>query len=386
VKIGILGENYYPTLGGVQEHIYQLALYLRRTGHDARVITGLPQVDRWRGPQDEPWVMRVGRARRYGVMGTRTTMTFGPGVAWRLRRLLRDERFDLVHVHAPADIGLPMLLYALHRGPIVATLHSPINDASPARRLLAPYYQWVLNRTDQVISVSEAAQAAMSRYARFDSRIVANGVDAAALGSGRPLARFADGRTNILMLGRLEPRNGPDLMFRALPAIVKARPDVRLLVAGEGKDGTAAHEAMVPADLRDHVVFLGPVFEERPDVYASARLCVVPARSGTFSIIILEALAAGVPVVATPFIHKWETLPHFGPVRVTRDFEPETIAAEVLAALAEDPADRRARGQEVARRFDWSAVGAQILSVYEDVLDARAGRRPRAVAPDAALP
>jgi phosphatidyl-myo-inositol alpha-mannosyltransferase len=382
-KIALVGENYYPTLGGVQEHIHNLARYLRARGHEARVLTGMPAVERWRGPRDEPWVVRVGKARRYSVMGSRTTFTFGPGVARQLWRTLRRERFDLVHVHAPCDVGLPMLLYPLYRGPVVATLHSPMNNPSPARWLAAPYYQLVLERCcDAVIAVSEAARTAMGRYARFPSRIVPNGVDSRAMAAGRPLPQYQDGRTNILMLGRLEPRNGPDIMFQALPALIARRPDLRLLVAGEGKHGIAEHQAMVPPEAKDHVVFLGSVFEERPDVYASARLCVVPARAGTFSIIVLEALAAGLPVVATPFVQHWQRERHFAPVEVLPDFTPATLADGILRVLAEDPARRIAEGQAVARAFDWEAVGAQIEAVYADVLAARAGVAP--VAPPAA--
>lgn len=373
MKIALLGENYYPTLGGIQEHIHHLARHLRQRGHDARVLTGMPTVGAWRGPRDEDWVTRVGPARCYRIMGTRTTLTFGPRVLSNLGRTLEQENFDLVHVHGPCDFGLPSLLYPLYRGPIVATLHSPMNDSSPMRWLAAPYYRYVLGmRCRAVIAVSEAARAAMARYARFDARIIPNGVDSAALGAGKPLARFADGQTNLLMLGRLEPRNGPDIMFQALPKVLARRPDVRLLVAGAGANGVEEHRAMVPEAVRDRVVFLGPVYEERADVYASARLCVVPARSGTFSIIILEALAAGAPVVATPFVKGWQNEPHFGPVRVSADFSPDALAENILASLEEDPAARIAEGKRIASRFDWSQVSTAVESVYEDVL---AGRR-----------
>jgi phosphatidylinositol alpha-mannosyltransferase len=375
VKIALVGENYYPTLGGIQEHIHHVARYLLGRGHQVNVLTGLPTVDRWRGPPDEPWVRRVGPARTYRVIGSRTTLTFGPQVASNLGRILAAEAYDLVHVHGPCDFGLPSLLYPLYRGPIVATLHSPMNDSSPLRWLAAPWYRYVLGRrASAVISVSEAARAAMGRYVSFEHRVVPNGVDSAALGAGKPLPRFQDGKTNLLMLGRLEPRNGPDIMFAALPKVLARRPDVRLLVAGEGLNGIALHQAMVAADLRDKVVFLGAVYEERADVYASARLCVIPARSGTFSIIVLEALAAGVPVVTTPFVKGWQQEPHFAPVRVCGDFTPDTLADGILAALDEDPAPRIAAGREVARRFDWKEVGAKVEAVYEEVLARRARR------------
>jgi phosphatidylinositol alpha-mannosyltransferase len=176
------------------------------------------------------------------------------------------------------------------------------------------------------------------------------------------------------MLGRLESRNGPDIMLAALPIIADARPDVRLIVAGAGRNGTEEHARRVPPELRDRVAFMGAVFAERADIYASARLCVVPARSGTFSIIVLEALAAGVPVVATPFIDGWEHLRHFEPVMVTPDFSPEAVARTVLAALDEDPTDRIALGQDIAREFDWSRVAAGIVDIYENVLRRRALR------------
>jgi phosphatidylinositol alpha-mannosyltransferase len=374
MKIALLGENYFPTLGGIQEHIHHLARQLLARGHHVRVLTGLTDVQPWRGPRDEAWVVRLGPARRLSVMGSRTTVTLGPSVAWKLRQALAEGGFDLVHVHGPCDFGLPGLLYGLYRGPVVSTLHSPMNDTSPARRLIAPYYQYVLGRRSAaVIAVSETARTAMARYARFDSQVIPNGVDSAALARGKPLARFADGKTNILMLGRLEPRNGPDIMFKALPLVLAARPDldVRLLVAGEGKAGTAEHEAMVPPELRDRVVFLGAVYEERADVYASARLCVVPARSGTFSIIVLEALAAGTPVVATPFVAGWRTERHFGPVRMCADFSPEAVAAGILAELGEDPRARIAAGQEIARELDWSEVARNVEGVYEQVLARR---------------
>jgi phosphatidylinositol alpha-mannosyltransferase len=144
MRVAILGENCYPTLGGIQEHIHALARHLVDRGDHVRVITGLPSVDLWHGPPDEEWVIRVGKARRYAPpgMGTTTTLTVGMGTAARLRRVLADERFDLVHVHGPCDLGLPTLLYTLYDGPLVVTLHSPMNDRSRLRHLAAPYYQW----------------------------------------------------------------------------------------------------------------------------------------------------------------------------------------------------------------------------------------------------
>ncbi len=373
MKIGILGENYYPTLGGIQEHIHHLAKGLMARGHEARVLTGMPDVETWYGPPDEPWVLRVGKARKYTMMGTTSTLTLGPGVARELRRTIKREKFDLIHVHAPVAFGLPLMLYGVYRGPLVATLHSPMNGDTLGRRLAQPYYRWALRRHRKVISVSTAATEALRRYAPFEPVVVPNGVDVDAMASGTPREDLCTGEfRNILMLGRLEARNGPDIMFDALPRILEEHPDVRLIVAGEERpSGTAVHEAMVPESVRDRVVFLGSVFDDRADVYASADLCVIPARAGTFSIIILEALAAGAPVVATPFITAHEGEDHWKPVHVTREISVDALVETMNKALGESPADREARiasGCEIVRRFDWDNVVGRIIEVYESVL------------------
>jgi phosphatidyl-myo-inositol alpha-mannosyltransferase len=375
MKVALLCENYYPTLGGIQEHVYHLAKGLRLLGVDAKVLTGLPTLDKgvWLGPRDEDWVVRVGKSRRYKIMGTSTTLTFGLGVALKLYRTLKSERFDLIHVHGPSDFGLPTILYALSSVPTIATLHSPMNGMAKWRRWVRPFYRWTISRHKSVIAVSEAARIAMSKLVDFESELIPNGVDVAAMSGGTPIAKYRDGRFNILMLGRLEPRNGPDIMFAALSEIVKLHPDVRLLVAGEEKpSGVAQHQAMVPETLRPHVVFLGPVFSERPDVYASADLCVLPARAGTFSIIVLEALAAGVPVVATPFIQACRTEPHWAPVTIADEISVEAFTRSLLDGIQEvkdgRAVDRIALGRQVVQRFDWSRVCKDVLEVYKRTL------------------
>jgi len=138
-------------------------------------------------------------------------------------------------------------------------------------------------------------------------------------------------------------------------------------------------------------VFLGAVYEERADLLASARACVLPARSGSFSIIVLEALAAGVPVVATPFVAGWQSERHFDPVRVCADFTPEALAEALARELAQAPAARIAEGKRIAAGFDWSQVAGDVEYAYADAIAVRqraSGDRPRAlpVAAPQALP
>jgi phosphatidylinositol alpha-mannosyltransferase len=364
MKIGIVGENYFPTVGGIQEHIYNQAIFLRNAGHDVRVITGVKRVPRWVGPQDEDWVIRVGESVRFGTMGTYTDFTIGPRVAARMRRLFADEHFDLVHVHGPNDFGLPLLTYLYYKGPIVATLHSAFKHG-PGRSLAAPWYKWVMRRTDAVIAVSPLAAATMGRYARFDSIVIPNGVDVAEFARGQRMKAFDDGRKNVVYLGRLEPRNGPDLLLAALPAVAAAHPDARFILGGSGPMDQSLHQ-QVPETLRDRVVFLGLVDnDKRADLYATADAFVIPARfGGTFSIMVLEALAAGAPIVATPFVDPHHRDSHWDPVRPTRDYSPAAIAEGLIEVLSHDQSERVASGRKIVINYDWPHVGARILEVY----------------------
>jgi phosphatidyl-myo-inositol alpha-mannosyltransferase len=372
VKIGFVTENYYPTVGGIQEHVRSLAAWHLAQGHDYRIITGMPTVSQWRGPRDDERVLRVGKARRYGVMGTFTQATIGPGIALRLAGILRREKFDVLHLHNPADFGIQLLAHSMFSGPIVATWHTTFKQTA-SRKFLAPYYRWVLKKMDALIGVSDLAVDTMRRFADLPYKVIPNGVDVAAFTAGKPLPQFHDGSKNIVYLGRLEPRNGPDLLLEAMPAIVAAVPNARLIVAGSGPNGHADHEQSVPASVRDRVTFLGSIENEtRADLLATGNVFVVPARrGGTFSILVLEGLAAGLPVVSTPFVDVQHRDSHWAPVMLTRDFTPAAIAERIIEALSEDQSARIAHGREVVAEYDWARVSPQVHDVFREAIEAR---------------
>ena len=104
---------------------------------------------------------------------------------------------------------------------------------------------------------------------------------------------------NLVYLGRLEPRNGPEVAIDAFNRIGQSMPDVRLLMAGDGPM-RAALEAQVAPELRGRVEFTGAIYDQRPELLASSSVFLLPARAVGFSIMVLEAFAAGLPVVALP--------------------------------------------------------------------------------------
>ncbi|HEY8926344.1 MAG TPA: glycosyltransferase family 4 protein, partial [Polyangia bacterium] len=178
LRIGIVTECYFPSLGGIQEHVRHLRNLLERQGVEVTVLTGRPGSAETLGPADaERAVTRVGRARTFRAGGTFTQATFGPVAAYNFYRALRRGRFDVLNIHGPCDFGLAFLGLTMFRGPKVLTLHSCFPDATWRHRV-APYYRWVFRQAAAVVAVSKATAQSMLRYSDFQPTIIPNGIDA----------------------------------------------------------------------------------------------------------------------------------------------------------------------------------------------------------------
>jgi phosphatidylinositol alpha-mannosyltransferase len=317
-------------------------------------------------------VVRVGRARTFGSGGTFFQATVGLGAAYKFYRTLRKKQFDVLHIHGPCDIGLSFWALALFRGPKVLTLHNAAFPDAAWRHRIAAYYRWVFRRAAAVIAVSEATSQSMQRYADFQSTIIPNGVDVAYWRSA-PNPRYArPGMRNLVYLGRLEKRNGPEVAVEAFNRIAPSIPDVRLLMAGDGPMRDEL-QAQVAPDLRGRVDFVGALYDQRPELLASSSVFLLPARAVGFSIMVLEAFAAGLPVVALPGLGTHAAGDHWANVIMAQDTSAASFAAAVTDTLQRDQRDRIARGRVIADAFDWTRIGGRIL----DVLQTAAGRPAR---------
>jgi glycosyltransferase involved in cell wall biosynthesis len=367
LRVGIVAESYYPCLGGVQEHVRNLRNQLERERVEVKILTGQPTVAPGPVPEDaERGVIRVGRSRRFRTGGTFTQATIGPLAAYNFYRALRKERFDLLNIHGPCDFGLAAFALGMFRGPKVLTLHNAWFHDAPWRHWVAPYYRWVFRRAAAVIAVSEATADSMRRYAPFAADIIPNGIDVA-YWRASPTPRYTrPGMRNLVYLGRLEERNGPDVVIASFARIASLVPDVRLLMAGDGPMRSEL-EARVPPELRGRVEFLGAVFAERPELFASSSVFLLPARAVGFSIMVLEAFAAGLPVVALPALGCDRAGEHWENVILAKDDTAAAFADAVLDTLAHDQGERIARGRAIAETFDWPKVGSRILDVYRRV-------------------
>jgi phosphatidylinositol alpha-mannosyltransferase len=382
LRVGIVAESYFPSLGGIQEHVRHLRNLLHRHGVEVTILTGRPAPLDVPGPQDaEQGVIRIGRARTIRTGGTFTQATLGPLAAYNFYRALRKGQFDLLNIHGPCDFGLAFLGLSMFRGPKVLTLHSCFPDARWRHRVAA-YYRWVFRRAAAIIAVSEATAQSMRRYADFQSTIIPNGIDVA-YWRANPAPRYLrPGMRNLVFLGRLEERNGPDVALEAFKKIAPLFPDVRLLMAGDGPLRNEL-QAKVPQHLQGRVEFLGAVYNQRPELLASSSVFLLPARAVGFSIMVLEAFAAGLPVVALPALGTDRAGEHWSNVILAKDNSATSFADAVMATLRNDQGDRIAAGRAIADAFDWAKIGSRILDVFQRVARPPAelaGMRPKAAA------
>jgi phosphatidyl-myo-inositol alpha-mannosyltransferase len=190
--------------------------------------------------------------------------------------------------------------------------------------------------------------------------------------AAKPLPELADPeRPLLLFVGRLEPRKGLDVAIRAFLRLRASSPRVRLCVVGDGRERSRCQE-MVPPSLRPDVLFVGRVDDaELPRYHASADIFLAPATSGeSFGIVLLEAMAAGLPIVASD-LPGYRTVAKDG--RQGRLVPPgDAFAlADAAGTLLANPALRRAmaaEGRRTAADYDWPVVGRKVVEVYRSVL------------------
>jgi phosphatidylinositol alpha-mannosyltransferase len=367
MRVGLVCPYSFDVAGGVQNHVLDLAETLLGAGHSASVLA----------PADEDadlpaHIVAAGRAVPVPYNGSVARVAFGPRAAARTRRWLREGNFDIVHVHEPTTPSLSLLALASSDAPVVATFHTATERSramAAASSVLRPALEKITGR----IAVSQIARRTVVQHLGGDAVVIPNGIFVARFAGLRTAIRASAGEPLVVFLGRFEePRKGLSVLLTAFERLLETHPGARLVVAGRGD--TEAGVRHVGARSRGRVEFVGAVDDgERSRLLAAADVFVAPNLAGeSFGVILLEAMAAGAPVVASD-------LPAFralcGDGRLGRHFragDPADLALALRDTL-DDPATamRAAAAAAAVRRYDWSSVTRQVVAVYDAVTAGR---------------
>jgi phosphatidyl-myo-inositol alpha-mannosyltransferase len=354
MKIGLVCPYIYPESGGVAQHVRYLYENLRLRGHDVRILTAS------HGPQrsSEGDVIRLGVGFSVRANGSVGTLTFSPRYLRQIGDLLERERFDVLHFHEPS------------RRVNVATFHA-FAGFSPSYEFGSRALRGYAERLHGRIAVSAAARHFIDRFFPGDYKVIPNGVDIGRYAGAVPVARWQDGTPNILFVGRHEPRKGLLDLLKAQRILRRSGSTARLLVVGTGPQEREARRYVATRGLGG-VEFLGRVSEaEKAQLFRTADVYCSPATGGeSFGIVLLEAMAAGAPIVCSD-IHGYK-----GVVRRGREallvppHEPRELAA-AIERLLEEPGLRErmsAAGRERAEEFGWPRVTARVEDYYGFVI------------------
>jgi phosphatidyl-myo-inositol alpha-mannosyltransferase len=389
MRIAIVTDFYYPSLGGITEHVDGQARSLTALGHEVTVVTGrllrTPPVadDDQLVPEPTFEIVRIGYAIPLYVPSwgnhAQTLNTYHPRLGRMLGRLFRKRRFDVVHVHAPYNPPFPA--WAIHQTPYdalsVATFHS-VFSATSGMDILAAWTRPWIERLDGRICVSEACIGSLAPYYPYTYHVIPNGIDADHFSpAAEPIEELRGNGQTIAFVGRFDPRNGLDTMIEALRLLVRERgPDVRLLVVGDGPF-RPVYERQVGDELREQVHFAGRLNRSRPRYLVTADVFCTPCNKASFGMALLEAMSCGQAVAASR-ISGFQLLVEHGRQGLLVDpADSPKRFAEALGTLLDDPALSASMGAEGRRtaleRYSWPAVGAQLETYYTDLL---AGRQP----------
>jgi phosphatidylinositol alpha-mannosyltransferase len=365
MRVGLVCPFDWDVPGGVSIHVRDLADQLLTLGHDVAVLA--PGEDAAAAPE---YVTLAGRPIPVPHNGSVARVLFGPVSASRTRRWIREGEFDVLHVHSPISPSLSMLACWAAIGPVVATFHTSLDGHSRVMSAGFGLLRATLETVRGRIAVSEMARRTVVQHLGGDAVLIPNGVRVDAFSGAEPLPGWPGDAGALVFLGRIdEPRKGLGVLLEAFPAIAAARPGVRLLVVGPGDPDDAVD--VLPAHLHDQVTFLGRVSDEdKARALASGDIYVAPHIGGeSFGIVLLEAMAAGTPVLAsdlTAFSQVLDGGRTGALVPVGDSGQLGAVALELLAS-PERRATLAAAGRDRAAEYDWSVVTEQVLAVYDTV-------------------
>ena len=332
MRIGIVCPYSLDVPGGVQNHIKDLAEALIARGHYVSVLA--PSED------DElpAYVVGAGRAVAVSYNGSVARMAFGPVVAAKVRRWVREGHFDVLHLHEPHIPSLSLIALWAADCPVVATFHSS-NVRSRAMSATASILRPSFEKINARIAVSEYARDTLVNHVGGEPVVIPNGLYVDRFSSAEPREEWRGADGTVVFVGRLdEPRKGFPVIAEGFGRVAAGRPGLRLLV--------------VAAALRT------------ADVY------VAPNTGGeSFGIVLIEGMAAGATVLASDIPAFRRVLADGAAGALFRSEDVDDLV-EQLTSLLDDPQRRTALDAAAAsavRRYDWSAVAGQVEQVYETI-------------------
>ena len=376
MRIALVSPYSWTYQGGVNRHVEALAEQFLGRGDHVRVLApwdppdglsrrlhrGAPKLEH---PPD--YLVPLGRTIGYGANGAVSNLASFPDSLVRLRRELHAGRYDVVHVHEPPA---PLVSWdaATFRGaPVVGTFHAYATKAIPNHIATLLGARRIFNQLSRRIAVSEAAAWTGRRWFGGDYQIIPNGVDLEAAPEG-PKAP-AD-HMQLLFVGRAEERKGLPVLLSAFEALIEQVPS-RLTVIGA--DPEEISRRVADPEVAARIDAIGKVSDEElwRQLGEADVLCAPSLAGESFGMVLIEAFAAGTPVIASQIAGYRDVVSDGVDGMLVPPADPQALAEE-LQRLWLEPERRIAMGEEGRRsagRYAWPRIADEVTDTYERAME-----------------
>lgn len=369
MKIGLVSPYDYSFPGGVVNHISHLAHYFCQWGHQVKIIAPcLKDTERYHDEKLEA----VGRPLPIPYGGSIARIPLSPWLPVQIKKVLSKEDFDILHLHEPFAPLLCVSALAQSTCTNVGTFHA-CHARSRTYYVAQPVLKLWFKKLHGKITVSKAALNYVTKYFPGEYHIIPNGIDIERFSlDGTRRKEFANGKLNVLFVGRLEKRKGLGHLINACALVKKEYPNFRLIVVGPGTRLRPGYEEQARELNLDDIVFTDFVSDtELPEYYRTADIFCAPATGGeSFGIVLLEAMACGKPVVASSIEGYASVLTHDAEGLLVPPGDEEALA-QALLSLLNDRSRREqmgATGKVKAQNYSWENVARQVMDYYQSLL------------------
>ncbi len=377
MKIAFISPYDFPYPGGVTEHIVGLAGGVKRRGHKVHILAACSGYQGKTFPGTEIITPNV---TPIPIGGAVARVGLSPRSYGSLKKILRREAFDVIHLHEPLAPSITWLVLmqsqALARTALIGTFHAYHDRPNWFYLRGRPIFNRFFARLDKSIAVSSAARDFANSMFPADYQVIPNGVDLDRFSrrTGVSSNACASNKVTVLFVGRLDKRKGFLSLLKAYIQLKPRYPQLQLKVVGpfDPKDSHDYRKFARSHRVTD-VDFVGYVSPERlPEFYHNADIFCAPSIGyESFGIVLLEAMAAGLPIVASNIAgYRAVVTDGLEGILVPPNNLDSLTAA--LCQLIDNPALRRQMGQwgrKKAGRYSWDHIADRILQLYQDTID-----------------
>jgi phosphatidyl-myo-inositol alpha-mannosyltransferase len=365
MKIALVLESTFDSDAGVQQYFKGLGRYLLKQGHDVRFLATYASDNSEFGKN----VYSTGRVFNPFLNTTSVPIGIYSSTS-RVKKILEEEHFDVVHVGIPVS-PFSMSKVIKHAScPVVGTfmIHTQSDIQRIFTKQISRFPINVSRYIDWYTAPNEKTRKEASGIIPGDYQVIPHATEAAQYrSSAKPLPKFADGKKNILFLGRLENRKGVHLLLQIFPDVMEKIKDVRLIIAGDGPMRKELEKTADDLGITSHVSFEGYIDENlKANYFASADLCVFPATHGEcFGIVLIECLSYGKIPVAFANEGYGSVLENLPDVLV-ENRNLDELTSRIVHFLTNDKERKRSEKAclNEASKFSWDHVGPQFEKIY----------------------